>query len=1319
MEPVKFEIVAEDKTKSGTESAGQNVDALTFKVDAQKALIISLQKEIERVQSVAAKGSDLIKIDALAKVEQYEKRIKELQASLVDLERQKEKTASTPIISPQAGNAMDVAQSNIKNLRFNVQQVARELPSLAMGPQMFFLAISNNIPILSDSIKRAREEFKLLSDEQKKSAVPVWKQLTSSIFSWQTALVLGITALVVYGKDLVNWTASLFKAKDATLELLSAEQEMALARSKALDVSKKERTELDILYSKLKNTATSSRERTAAVYEWVKKYPEYANILDGEKINLSRLEKAYQSLSKEIYANAVARAYMDKAADISIKHDKEEIKRRNQLVTLTKAQEDYNNAQDKYNQLQQQSEKGKSVGQALSAARVAYLDAEDNLKRQKKIYEEIEGNVKKYKDNYDTIINHTSTLSTFSQPKEGTFDFWTQQQNRAEGVLKNIKSDVKKTLDDASKSGKDLFSLGVDKSVVESYKKATAQIKESRENLKVYDDKVKQKRVKDTENLTDKIADAEVKAQQRIDELTIAAMRDGYEKQKAEAKRQLQQQLDQIDQEERERRQALDKARKQGINVTTSQYASVGTMAKAERDNAQQAYDNKMVALYEAEMDNLTGKSEDYTNQRIALEKEYTKEVERMTALRVEAQKKGDTQGVEMLDRSLAEATGKRGKDLIKLSFEQFQKSPEYIRAFEDLRNTSTETLQDLMKQMEAYKGVAAEAWNPQDLREYTTTLQEIIDELMNRNPYDMLIQKRRELAKAEQDVRSAQMALDAVRSGEIVVSGMTMVKGKGWVPTLLSEETALKNLNKKKDKYNKLSTETIKLERKVTDQAYELYAVLSSLGNKIGGTQGKIISFIGDFGQFTVNTITGIQDVARTGVNALSAMEKASVILTLVSTGIQFLQKLNELTPDAYDKYLKYDEKIEEINKLKDAVLDYEIAVLKAQQAEKGWFGEDNLQSLKDYKEQQKQIMEQYVAKAKEQQAIYQNKSGGGWLTNVLNYGILGGIDAVFGTNILGNNYDEGTTAAINNLRIETRKKSSGFLGSGIGGKSQKTEDLASWIKKQKGWENEDLFDSDGWVNAELAQEVLDKYGNKLVGQTKETLEELVKLRKQYDEFVAQLQEYVSQLYSPLVDNMIDGLWDWLDDGKDALDSFKGYAKDTFRDIVSDMLKTIVMKKVFGSFEDDIAKIYEKYSGNDTDMASFAAEISEKVKELTDRYEDELPYLQELLKQISTSFSQSGIDLKDSSSASQSANSSVVSQVTEETMTWLAGGMVAQTNRLISVDNNITEFRNQLTAALSPLTEIASNTKETVEKLEGIAADVLILRRDGTYIKN
>lgn len=132
----------------------------------------------------------------------------------------------------------------------------------------------------------------------------------------------------------------------------------------------------------------------------------------------------------------------------------------------------------------------------------------------------------------------------------------------------------------------------------------------------------KQKKVvKDVENLSDRIADAEVKAQQRISELKIAAMREGYERQKAEAKKQLQDQLDNIEKEARERMQALKKGRKRGLNITPGQIAAVGTIAQSAKDNAQKAYNNKLVVMYEAEMDSLTGKYENYTNQRIALEK--------------------------------------------------------------------------------------------------------------------------------------------------------------------------------------------------------------------------------------------------------------------------------------------------------------------------------------------------------------------------------------------------------------------------------------------------------------------------------------------------------------------------------------------------------------------------------------------------------------------------------------------------------------------------------------------------------------------------
>lgn len=107
--------------------------------------------------------------------------------------------------------------SSWNGLNMQVQQLARELPSLAVSANTFFLAISNNLPMLADELQKARKEYKELKAEGK-AATPVWRQLLSSLFSWQTALVAGITILSVYGKEIISWAGSLFTAKKALSE---------------------------------------------------------------------------------------------------------------------------------------------------------------------------------------------------------------------------------------------------------------------------------------------------------------------------------------------------------------------------------------------------------------------------------------------------------------------------------------------------------------------------------------------------------------------------------------------------------------------------------------------------------------------------------------------------------------------------------------------------------------------------------------------------------------------------------------------------------------------------------------------------------------------------------------------------------------------------------------------------------------------------------------------------------------------------------------------------------------------------------------------
>lgn len=105
-------------------------------------------------------------------------------------------------------------QGSFNGLNMSVQQIVRELPSAKMGINMFFMAISNNLPIMVDQIKYAKEANAAMKAAGQEP-VPVWKQLVSSLFSWQSAMMVGITLLTIYGKDVANWVKELFKANDA------------------------------------------------------------------------------------------------------------------------------------------------------------------------------------------------------------------------------------------------------------------------------------------------------------------------------------------------------------------------------------------------------------------------------------------------------------------------------------------------------------------------------------------------------------------------------------------------------------------------------------------------------------------------------------------------------------------------------------------------------------------------------------------------------------------------------------------------------------------------------------------------------------------------------------------------------------------------------------------------------------------------------------------------------------------------------------------------------------------------------------------------
>lgn len=92
--------------------------------------------------------------------------------------------------------------------------------------------------MLADELKKAAAEYKAFKmavaagNNDVAKVAPVWKQLITSIFSWQTALVAAITLLSVYGKDIIEWTKKLFGAGEAIKNTKQLQDELNQSFSK-------------------------------------------------------------------------------------------------------------------------------------------------------------------------------------------------------------------------------------------------------------------------------------------------------------------------------------------------------------------------------------------------------------------------------------------------------------------------------------------------------------------------------------------------------------------------------------------------------------------------------------------------------------------------------------------------------------------------------------------------------------------------------------------------------------------------------------------------------------------------------------------------------------------------------------------------------------------------------------------------------------------------------------------------------------------------------------------------------------------------------
>lgn len=613
--PVQLEIFMKDLTKAGLQSVGKNVDDVETQT---RQLISALQQVIaaQKKQLEVNKAAGLSYTQEAANIQALTGQVRGLEAGLNSLKKAKEETAKTQAIDIDT----DAVTRKTNNLKMQFSQVARELPSLAMGPQMFILAISNNLPMLADAISDVRKQNELLAASGKKG-VPVWKQLAGAVFSWQTALVAAISLAIVFGKDIANWVKELINGKKAIDNNKEALENYKKAMLDSQQAAQEEIVQLNLLYQAAVDSSKGMNERISAVKELKKEFPQYFKNLSDEEVLVGKAADKYNELATAIMASAKAQA----AKETLVKNSKEILDLESKITEEYKKQE--------LNEVK----RTEAVGKLKEGQNRTFLPVSNDV-------------IDAVNRDYDRFFNQSEEKITEWRKK--IYDLTKFNKSLEDQV--NIEDLLFESNGGGGETG-----TGSGKT-----------------------------------DYASQLADARVKAQQTTEKLRLQIMQEGIEKRKALAKQEYDEQLADIDKQERDTIAKMDQARKQGDNIPQGQYDEVKTEADEQRLLAEKILAEKIYQINKEYLDKTLDAEIEYNKQygtwqekREAVALEYTKKI---ALAQTEAEKK---------------LLKEKGKEAVAaVDFEEFKESINWELIFGNLDKVAKQELQKLRAQLEQFR---------------------------------------------------------------------------------------------------------------------------------------------------------------------------------------------------------------------------------------------------------------------------------------------------------------------------------------------------------------------------------------------------------------------------------------------------------------------------------------------------------------------------------------------------------------------------------------------------------------------------------------
>lgn len=1182
--------------------------------------------------------------ELLKRIQLVDMKIKELDASIGNHQR-------------NVGNYA----SHWDGLGFSIQQVARELPSISYGLNAFFVAISNNLPILADDIRRAIAKYKAAVAEGE-AATPVWKQIVKSIFSWQTALVGGITLLTLYGDKIAAWVAGLFKGKDAidanaaSIEVLNTRIE---ANRNALDSANREFgsqmgniSRLRSEWSKLGNDMNAKLKFVNDNKSGFSQLGVSVNsVADAEKVLIGNTDAvvaslkaraqatAYQNTLTELYAKQLEAEQRQEAYEAQAKGRRyvpgvQEDARKRAIWTAA-SQPGYMSAKEEYSVerltegfLNEETQKYERAAEKERLIKEGYA---------KQIQEIDKALTKSLNQSTQALIEAGLTPSDDNATGQTTQDKILSAREALAEALRANESELQKSL------------LGI---MAEGQEKELAQLDNAtREKLHKIEE-ARQKTIaayatKGQEPNPDELAKLdETKAnEEKAAELARAAIVAKYARQEEELWRNL---ADVFLTEEERKRQGIQKTfdeyRRQaesllkGGSIGESDYnALVGEIGRAEK---------------QAAVSDLLQKYQSYTDKRIELERLFDEEEKTLLANRT-------AENADTIDRSLNELARRRAKELAEMDYLAQAGQSLWGRLFDNYSSYTNKQLQEIIvhaQQVLDYAnntkfedisprfGMSVEQLqnlktNAADLSAAYDALGGKLELLDKQNPFGAMIRSSQllkkntaEVAKAERELAKAQASGDkqAIEDAQKKLEGLQRQQAllKGNLKSAARAATSY--LGKVGDSLQRIG-----------EAARD--ADLASFGKALSEVSNIADRFISG------DAIGGVISTITTGLSAI------------FSSQAKYRAALKQMHDDQIAFAHEYRLLLSDIR-------------LKAEGASNAFSDDVFAKAIASLKEMS-DLYKNFIDQVNKDEGIQASQQGP-----------LGKIQQIK-QEIRGINTD------LQNIWIQTRH--------------------GTWFRPAKGEYLKDLYpelfegpEELGGFNVEAARALLET-NNQLNDEAKRQLQEVIDLHDQWQEAEDQFKEYLNSTFGEIGNSLGDSIVDAFKNGTDAMEAWGQSFNNVLEKAGKQMMQTLFFQKYFDQLEADLTQLYTDY-GDDPNV--LAAKIPELLGTFFGGMDDVVGKAENWWEAYNEKAKEYGFDLLGNDTEKQSATSrgfQAMSQDTGDELNGRFSDLQMKGQQIIDINTGIRDIASELrqiqVESLLELRGINENTENTVKELKAV----------------